>query len=91
MTLTKKIKDKKVNFEFNKEYIKVLTDKISNNDAIFITNSFKEMHPADAADIIEHLNQNDRESLNKSLFTISENYKIIISEKRIKNMLNKRN
>ena len=34
MTLTKKIKDKKVNFEFNKEYIKVLTDKISNNDAI---------------------------------------------------------
>ena len=65
MTLTKKIKDKKVNFEFNKEYIKVLTDKISNNDAAFITNSFKEMHPADAADIIEHLNQNDRESLIK--------------------------
>ena len=65
MTLTKKIKDKKVNFEFNKEYIKVLNDKISNNDALFITNSFKEMHPADAADIIEHLNQNDRESLIK--------------------------
>ena len=41
MTLTKKIKDKKVNFEFNKEYIRVLTDKISNNDAVFITNSFK--------------------------------------------------
>ena len=65
MTLTKKIKDKKVNFEFNKEYIKVLTDKILNNDAAFITNSFKEMYPADAADIIEHLNQNDRESLIK--------------------------
>ena len=65
MTLTKKIKDKKVNFEFNKEYIKVLTDKISNNDAVFITNSFKEMHPADGADIIEHLSQNDRENLIK--------------------------
>ena len=65
MTLTKKIKDKKVNFEFNKEYIKVLTDKISNNDAQFITNSFKEIHPADAADIIEHLDQNDRENLIK--------------------------
>tara|TARA_Y100000591_G_scaffold162930_1_gene140572 strand:- start:235 stop:1608 length:1374 start_codon:yes stop_codon:yes gene_type:complete len=65
MTLTKKIKDKKVNFEFNKEYIKVLTDKISSNDAVFVTNSFKEMHPADAADIIEHLNQNDREKLIK--------------------------
>ena len=42
MALIKKIKDKKVNFEFNKEYIKVVTDKISNNDATFITNSFKE-------------------------------------------------
>ena len=65
MTLVRKIKDKKVNFEFNKEYIKVVTDKIANNDAIFISNSFKEMHPADAADIIEHLNENDRENLIK--------------------------
>jgi len=65
MTLAKKIKDKKVNFEFNKEFIKVVTDKIISNDADFITNSFKEMHPADAADIIEHLNQNERESLIK--------------------------
>ena len=65
MSLVKKIKDKKVNFEFNKEYIKVVTDKISQNDALFITNSFKEMHPADAADIIEHLNVSDRESLIK--------------------------
>ena len=65
MSLIKKIKDKKVNFEFNKEYIKVVTSKIADNDALFITNSFKEMHPADAADIIEHLGQNDRESLIK--------------------------
>jgi Mg/Co/Ni transporter MgtE (contains CBS domain) len=65
MTLVKKIKDKKVNFEFNKEFIKVVTDKVANNDVQFITNSFKEMHPADAADIIEHLNQSDRESLIK--------------------------
>tara|TARA_Y100000590_G_scaffold458669_1_gene613890 strand:+ start:3598 stop:4977 length:1380 start_codon:yes stop_codon:yes gene_type:complete len=65
MTLTKKIKDKKVNFEFNKEYIKVVTNKIDNNDAVFISNSFKEMHPADAADIIEHLTENYRENLIK--------------------------
>ena len=65
MTLIKKIKDKKVNFEFNKEYIKVVTDKIASNDALFITNSFKEMHPADAADIIEQLGENDREKLIK--------------------------
>ena len=65
MTLTKKIIDKKVNFEFNKEYIKVVTDKIDGNDAVFISNSFKEMHPADAADIIEHLTENYRENLIK--------------------------
>jgi len=65
MTVVKKIKDKKVNFEFNKEYIEVVTDKIASNDAVFISNSFKEMHPADAADIIEHLNSTDRENLIK--------------------------
>ncbi len=65
MTIVKKIKDKKVNFEFNKEFIKVVTDKIASNDAGFITNSFNAMHPADAADIIEHLGQNDRENLIK--------------------------
>ena len=42
MTLIKKIKDKKVNFEFNKEYIKVVNEKIQNNDALFITNSLNE-------------------------------------------------
>ena len=62
--LKKKI-DKKVNFEFNREYIKVIEDKIQKNDVNFITNSFKEMHPADAADIIEHLSQDDRENLIK--------------------------
>ena len=65
MTLVKKIKDKKVNFEFNKEYIKVVNEKIQNNDALFITNSLNEMHPADAADIIEHLAESDREKLIK--------------------------
>ena len=65
MSLVKKIKDKKVNFEFNKEYINVVTSKIASNDALFITNSFKEIHPADAADIIEHLSENDREKLIK--------------------------
>ena len=62
MTILKKSKDKKVNFEFNKEYIKVIVEKIQNNDVNFLINSFKEMHPADAADIIEHLNIDDREN-----------------------------
>ena len=41
MSLIKKNKDKIVNFEFNKEYIKVITEKISRNDTAFISNSFK--------------------------------------------------
>nr|MBC8302920.1 magnesium transporter [Pelagibacterales bacterium] len=65
MTLVKKIKDKKVNFEFNKEYIKVVTAKTSSNDAGVISNSIKETHTTDTEDIIENLNQNDRENLIK--------------------------
>ena len=65
MSLIKKTKDKKVNFEFNKEYLRVVTSKIANNDAKFISDSFNEIHPADAADIIEHLSISDRESLIK--------------------------
>jgi magnesium transporter len=81
MALIKKIKDKKVNFEFNKEYIKVVKEKIINNDAIFINNSFKEMHPADAADIIEHLTENDRENLIKlSSFKIDPEVFIELNE-----------
>ena len=81
MTLVKKIKDKNVNFEFNKEYIKVVKEKIINNDAIFINNSFKEMHPADAADIIEHLAENDRKNLIKlSSFKIDPEVFIELNE-----------
>ena len=81
MSLIKKNKDKIVNFEFNKEYIKVITEKISSSDAGFINNSFKEMHPADAADIIEHLSQDDRENLIKlSNFKIDPSIFIELNE-----------
>ena len=63
------------------EYIKVVKEKIINNDAIFINNSFKEMHPADAADIIEHLTENDRENLIKlSSFKIDPEVFIELNE-----------
>ena len=42
MSLIKKTKDKKVNFEFNKEYLRVVTSKIANNDAKFINDSFND-------------------------------------------------
>ena len=81
MSLIKKSKDKIVNFEFNKEYINVITEKISSSDADFINNSFKEMHPADAADIIEHLSQDDREKLIKlSNFKIDPSIFIELNE-----------
>ena len=55
MVLAKKINEKKVNIEFNKEFIKIIEEKIKLNDSQFIDNSLKELHPSDSADIIENL------------------------------------
>jgi|TARA_B110000438_G_C15819888_1_gene653877 magnesium transporter len=66
MVLVKKIKDKKnVNFEFNKEFIKIIEEKIELNDSQFIDKSFKELHPSDSADIIENLALDNRSKLIK--------------------------
>jgi magnesium transporter len=63
MVLAKKIKDKKVNIEFNKEFIKIIEEKIKLNDSQFIDNSLKELHPSDSADIIENLSIENRSKL----------------------------
>ena len=63
MVLAKKIKDKKVNIEFNKEFIKIIEDKIKLSDSQFIDNSLKELHPSDSADIIENLSIENRSKL----------------------------
>ena len=55
MTLVKKIKDKKVNFEFNKEFINLFSKKIKDSDTNFLNRTLKELHPSDSADIIENL------------------------------------
>jgi len=55
MSLTKQITDKKVNFEFNKEFISVFNKKIKDNDTEFLNKTLKELHPSDSADIIENL------------------------------------
>ena len=60
MTLVKKIKDRKVNIEFNKEFIKVINEKIKNQDTDFLAKSLKELLPADSADIIENLSIENR-------------------------------
>jgi len=63
MSLTKEIVDKKVNFEFNKEFINVFNKKIKDNDTEFLNKTLKELHPADSADIIENLIPENRSKL----------------------------
>ena len=63
MSLTKEITDKKVNFEFNKEFISVFNKKIKDNDTEFLNKTLKELHPADSADIIENLVPENRSKL----------------------------
>ena len=63
MVLVKKIKDRKVNIEFNKEFIKVINEKIKNQDTDFLDRSLKELLPADSADIIENLSPENRSKL----------------------------
>ncbi len=63
MSLTKEIRDKKVNFEFNKEFINVFSKKIKENDTNFLNRTLKELHPADSADLIENLVYENRHKL----------------------------
>ncbi len=63
MTLSKKFGDKKVNFEFNKEFINIFTKKIKDNDTEFLNRNLKELHPADSADLIENLTPENRAKL----------------------------
>ena len=55
MTISKEIKDRKVNYEFNKEFINIFSKKIKENDTEFLAKTLKELHPADSADLIENL------------------------------------
>jgi len=63
MSLTKKISDKKVKFEFNKEFISLFNKKIKENDTNFLNRTLKELHPSDSADIIENLIPENRSKL----------------------------
>ena len=63
MNLTKKISDKKVNFEFNKEFINLFSKKIKENDTNFLNKTLRELHPSDSADLIENLIYENRSKL----------------------------
>ena len=63
MSLTKETADKKVNFEFNKQFIDLFSKKIKDNDTDFLNKTLKELHPSDTADLIENLLPEDRSKL----------------------------
>ena len=63
MTLSKEIKDRKVNYEFNKEFINIFSKKIKENDTEFLARTLKEQHAADSADLIENLLPESRSKL----------------------------
>jgi len=63
MSLTKEMSDKKVNFEFNKDFINLFTKKVKDNDTNFLNRTLKELHPSDSADIIENLSFENRSKL----------------------------
>jgi len=63
MNFTKSITDKRVNFEFNKDFILLFSKKIKESDAVFLNNTLKELHPSDSADIIENLSSENRSKL----------------------------
>jgi len=55
MSLVKSIGNKKVNFDFNKNFISIFIDKINSSDLQFINQTLKELHPSDVANLIENL------------------------------------
>ena len=60
MALLKTTGNKKVNLDFNKEFINTFSEKIENGNIEFINQTLKDLHEADVANLIENLNPNTR-------------------------------
>jgi len=63
MSLIKSIGNKKVNFDFNKNFITTFSDKINNSDLQFINQTLKDLHPSDIANLVENLSYETRVKL----------------------------
>ena len=63
MSLIKPIDSKKINLDFNKEFINLFSDKIKTGDITFINQSLKDLHPSDTANLIENLSNDTRAKL----------------------------
>ncbi len=60
MTLVKSTGDKKVNLDFNKEFINTFSQKIQSSDIKFINQTLKNLHESDVANLIENLSNETR-------------------------------
>ena len=63
MTLPKSTETKKVNLDFNKEFINTFTQNIESRNVEFINQTLKNLHEADVANLIENLNPDTRTKL----------------------------
>ena len=63
MALLKSTGNKKVNLDFNKEFINTFREKIESGNIEFINQTLKDLHEADVANLIENLNPNTRVKL----------------------------
>ena len=63
MALLKSTGSKKVNLDFNKEFINTFSDNIENRNIDFINQTLKDLHEADIANLIENLNTDTRTKL----------------------------
>jgi magnesium transporter len=63
MSLIKSIGNKKVNLDFNKNFITVFSEKINVGDLQFINQTLKDLHPSDTANLIENLSYETRVKL----------------------------
>ena len=63
MSLVKSIGGKNVNFDFNKEFLTIFSDKIKSSDIKFINQTLEDLHPSDVANLIENLSTETRAKL----------------------------
>jgi magnesium transporter len=63
MTLVKSTGNKRVNFDFNKEFINTFSEKIQSNDIQFVNQTLKDLHESDVANLIENLSNETRTKL----------------------------
>ena len=63
MALLKSTGNKKVNLDFNKEFISTFSNNIENRNVDFINQTLNDLHAADIANLIENLNVETRTKL----------------------------